>query len=92
MNHHFLHNGGLYDVTYVQVQPRSSFVKRDQKEHTTCPVCEKERDYVYHGPFYTVEDVEEFVLGALKMDQQRKNTMEPFKMMQAVMMSIKRNI
>lgn len=63
-----------------------------KKEHTTCPVCEKERDYVYHGPFYTVEDVEEFVLGALKMDQQRKNTMEPFKMMQAVMMSIKRNI
>lgn len=29
-----------------------------KKEPTTCPVCEKERDYVYHGPFYTVEDVE----------------------------------
>lgn len=29
-----------------------------KKEYTTCPVCEKEREYVYHGPFYSVEDVE----------------------------------
>ncbi|MFE5472035.1 CbrC family protein [Bacillus safensis] len=29
-----------------------------KKEHTTCPVCEKERDYVYHGPFYAVENVD----------------------------------
>lgn len=29
-----------------------------KKEQTTCPVCEKVREYVYHGAFYTVEDVE----------------------------------
>ncbi|MCM2603281.1 CbrC family protein [Rossellomorea marisflavi] len=29
-----------------------------KKEMTDCPVCNKERDYVYKGPFYSVEDVE----------------------------------
>ncbi|MCY7723332.1 CbrC family protein [Bacillus pumilus] len=63
-----------------------------KKEPTTCPVCEKERDYVYHGPFYTVEDVKEFALGVLKMDEPLKNTMAPFKTMQVVMTLTKRNI
>ena len=29
-----------------------------KKEKTNCPVCEKERDYVYEGPFYSVDEVE----------------------------------
>ncbi|MFX0112894.1 CbrC family protein, partial [Bacillus pumilus] len=28
-----------------------------KKEPTTCPVCEREREYMYHGPFYSVENV-----------------------------------
>ena len=29
-----------------------------KKENTNCPVCEKKKDYVYTGPFYTTENVE----------------------------------
>ncbi|MGY2643364.1 CbrC family protein [Bacillus inaquosorum] len=28
------------------------------KEKTTCPVCKQEREYVYEGPFYSIDDVE----------------------------------
>ena len=28
------------------------------EEETICPVCKKERDFVYVGPFYSVEEVE----------------------------------
>jgi uncharacterized protein CbrC (UPF0167 family) len=29
-----------------------------KKERTLCPVCNEEREYVYDGPFYSIEDVE----------------------------------
>ncbi|MGE6629738.1 CbrC family protein [Bacillus sp. NPDC077027] len=29
-----------------------------KKEKTNCPVCQQEREYTYHGPFYSIEDVE----------------------------------
>ncbi|WP_342490038.1 CbrC family protein [Bacillus sp. FSL M8-0049] len=44
MNHHFLHNGGLYDVTTFKYNPDPVSLNVIKKEHTTCPVCEKERD------------------------------------------------
>lgn len=52
-----------------------------KKEQTICPVCEKERDYVYHGPFILLKTFLAFVLGALKMDQLLKHIMECFKTM-----------
>ncbi|WP_251652187.1 CbrC family protein [Paenibacillus glycanilyticus] len=29
-----------------------------RKEESVCPVCSKEREYIYIGPFYSIEDVE----------------------------------
>jgi uncharacterized protein CbrC (UPF0167 family) len=29
-----------------------------EKAKTRCPVCNKQREYVYTGPFYSTEDVE----------------------------------
>lgn len=63
-----------------------------KKEPTTCPVCEKEREYVYHGPFYSVEDVKGICPWCIKDGSAAKNTMASFKTMQAVMTLSKRNI
>ncbi|WP_286884515.1 CbrC family protein [Aneurinibacillus sp. UBA3580] len=45
-------------LPYFKYHPHPIKTGAIKQEKTTCPVCEKERDYTYSGPFYSVEEVE----------------------------------
>lgn len=46
------------DLPVFQYNPHALKLGIIKKEKTTCPVCERERDYVYEGPFYSISNVE----------------------------------
>lgn len=48
----------MADLPEFKYNPNAVKLGIIKKEKTTCPVCEQARDYVYQGPFYSVEDVE----------------------------------
>lgn len=47
----------MADVPEFKYNPNAVVLGIIKKEKTTCPVCRQDRDYVYQGPFYSVEDV-----------------------------------
>lgn len=45
-------------LPYFKYHPDPIKTTMIEKEVTVCPVCEQEREYVYSGPFYSIEEVE----------------------------------
>ncbi|KQL50519.1 hypothetical protein AN964_22950 [Heyndrickxia shackletonii] len=43
---------------YLKYNPNALFLGVIIKEKTSCPVCKKEREYMYEGPFYAEDNVE----------------------------------
>jgi uncharacterized protein CbrC (UPF0167 family) len=48
----------MTDLPTFKYNPNAEKLGIIKKEKTSCPVCEQERNYVYEGPFYSVDDVE----------------------------------
>jgi uncharacterized protein CbrC (UPF0167 family) len=48
----------MNELPVFQYNPNALKLEIIRKEKTTCPVCNQVRDYVYEGPFYSIEEVE----------------------------------
>ena len=46
------------DLPEFKYNPNALKLGIIKREHTTCPVCEQEREFVYEGPFYSQDDAE----------------------------------
>lgn len=46
------------ELPVFKYNPNALELEIIREEDTDCPVCRKERSYVYEGPFYSVEEVE----------------------------------
>tara|TARA_R110000765_G_scaffold405543_1_gene502094 strand:- start:1000 stop:1608 length:609 start_codon:yes stop_codon:yes gene_type:complete len=49
---------GMEELPKFKYNPNTLKLGIIKKVKTNCPVCEKERDYVYEGPFYSVDDID----------------------------------
>lgn len=48
----------MIELPTFKYNPNAESLEIIKKEKTTCPVCGQDRDYVYEGPFYSVDEVE----------------------------------
>jgi uncharacterized protein len=48
----------IYGLPEFKYNPNAEKLGIIKKENTVCPVCEREREYVYEGPFYSEHEVE----------------------------------
>jgi uncharacterized protein CbrC (UPF0167 family) len=46
------------DLPKFRYNPNALSLGVIKKEKTKCPICKKEREYMYEGPFYAEDDVE----------------------------------
>lgn len=49
---------GMSELPTFKYNPNAERLGIISKENTTCPVCGQDRDYLYQGPFYCIDDVE----------------------------------
>jgi len=58
MDQNSMQGGERLKLPFFLYNPNPLSLGVIKKETTLCPVCNRNREYVYHGPFYSIEEVE----------------------------------